>query len=62
MADPDLRALLESWTIHLRAERKAEGTIWLYATGVRAFLTWCAGKPGRPRSTVPLSLPSLRSC
>jgi hypothetical protein len=23
MADPDLRALLESWTIHLRAERKS---------------------------------------
>jgi integrase/recombinase XerD len=41
MADPDLRALLESWTIHLRAERKTEGTIRLYATGVRAFLRWC---------------------
>jgi site-specific recombinase XerC len=40
MADPDLRALLESWTIHLRAERKAEGAIRLYATGVRAFLAW----------------------
>ncbi len=41
MADPDLRALLESWTIHLRAERKAEGTVKLYGIGVRAFLAWC---------------------
>jgi hypothetical protein len=47
MADPDLRALLESWTIHLRAERKAEGTVRLYATGVRAFLAWC-DRQGRP--------------
>ena len=47
MPDPDLRALLESWTIHLRAERKAEGTVRLYATGVRAFLAWC-DRQGRP--------------
>jgi integrase/recombinase XerD len=47
MTDPDLRALLESWTIHLRAERKAEGTVRLYATGVRAFLAWC-DRQGRP--------------
>jgi hypothetical protein len=32
MAAPDLRALLESWTIHLRAEREAEGTVRLYAS------------------------------
>jgi integrase/recombinase XerD len=47
MSDLDLRALLESWTIHLRAERKAEGTVRLYATGVRAFLAWC-DRQGRP--------------
>jgi integrase/recombinase XerD len=47
MADPDLRALLESWMIHLRAERKAEGTVRLYATGVRTFLAWC-DRQGRP--------------
>jgi integrase/recombinase XerD len=47
MPDPDLRALLESWKIHLRAERKAEGTVRLYATGVRAFLAWC-DRQGRP--------------
>lgn len=41
MPDPDLRALLESWIIHLRAERKAEGTMRLYATRVRTFLAWC---------------------
>ena len=47
MPDPDLRALLESWIIHLRAERKAEGTVRLYAIGVRAFLAWC-DRQGRP--------------
>ena len=47
MADPDLRTLLESWIIHLRAERKAEGTVRLYATGVRAFLAW-GDRQGRP--------------
>src|SRR6266498_2183001 len=47
MADLDLRALLESWAIHLRAERKAEGTVRLYTTGVRAFLSWCS-RQGQP--------------
>jgi hypothetical protein len=41
MSDSDLRPLRESWIIHLRAERKAEGTVRLYATGVRTFLAWC---------------------
>ena len=36
MPDPDLRELLESWIIHLRAERKAEGTSRLYATSDQA--------------------------
>jgi integrase/recombinase XerD len=35
---------LESWTIHLRAERKAEGTVRLYATGVRAFSPGATGR------------------
>ncbi len=47
MPDPDLRALLESWIIHLRAERKAEGTVRLYAIGVRASLALCE-RQGRP--------------
>ena len=35
---------MESWTIHLRAERKAEGTVRLYATGVRAFSPGATGR------------------
>src|SRR6266545_541146 len=41
MRELDLAALLESWTIHLRAERKSPATVRLYGTGVRAFLAWC---------------------
>jgi integrase/recombinase XerD len=39
--EPDLATLLESWTIHLRAERKSKSTLRLYRTGVRAYLGWC---------------------
>lgn len=37
----DLAELLESWTVHLRAERKSEQTVKSYATGVRQFIQWC---------------------
>jgi integrase/recombinase XerD len=36
----DLAALLPSWELHLRAERKSAATVKLYATGVRRFLAW----------------------
>ena len=42
MAGPDLRTLLGSWELHLRAERKSPATIKSYADGVRRFLAWCA--------------------
>ena len=58
----NLRALLESWIIHLRAERKAEGTVRLYATGVRAFLAWCDRRSRPGGSTGPPSPPSSPSC
>jgi integrase/recombinase XerD len=38
---PDLAALLPSWEVHLRAERKSPATIKSYGDGVRRFLTWC---------------------
>jgi integrase/recombinase XerD len=38
---PDLAALLPSWELHLRAERKSPETVKLYVGGVRHFLTWC---------------------
>jgi len=38
----DLPALLPSWELAMRAERKATGTIKTYGDGVKAFLRWCA--------------------
>lgn len=37
----DLSALLPSWELSLRAERKSAQTIKSYGDGVRAFLRWC---------------------
>lgn len=39
--DLDLAALLPSWELSLRAERKSPQTIKSYGDGVRAFLRWC---------------------
>jgi integrase/recombinase XerD len=44
---PDLSALLSSWELALRAERKAPRTIKIYADGVKKFLRWCA-ENGQP--------------
>ncbi len=41
MTPADLAALVPSWEIHLRAERKTEGTMRTYLAGVRPFLAWC---------------------
>lgn len=38
----DLRSLLDSWTLALRAERRADNTIKTYRAGVLAYLAWCA--------------------
>lgn len=46
-AIPDLAGLLDSWTVHLRAERKSPQTVHSYTTGVRQFLAWCDAE-GRP--------------
>jgi integrase/recombinase XerD len=43
----DLAALLPSWELALRAERKSAETVKLYVGGVRHFLAWCATK-GHP--------------
>lgn len=37
----DLVAMLPSWELSLRAERKSTQTIKSYGDGVRAFLRWC---------------------
>ncbi len=36
----DVAALLDSWLLHLRAERKSPATLKVYGDGVRRFLTW----------------------
>lgn len=47
LTTPDLSALLPSWELHLRAERKSPQTVKVYGDGVRGFLRWCAAE-GRP--------------
>jgi len=43
----DLASYLDSWTIHLQAERKSPQTIRSYLEGVRQFLDWCKTVHGR---------------
>ena len=38
MTPAELAALVPSWEIHLRAERKTDGTLRTYLAGVRPFL------------------------
>ena len=38
---PDLPALLPSWLVHLRAERRSPLTVESYLIGVRLFLRYC---------------------
>jgi integrase/recombinase XerD len=47
MADLDLASLLDSWTLHLNAERKSPQTVKSYTEGVRQFLAW-ADREGTP--------------
>lgn len=41
MTCEDILVLLESWTLHLRAERKSTQTVKTYGDGVRRFIAWC---------------------
>jgi site-specific recombinase XerD len=52
----ELAGLVPSWTLHLRAERKTDGTIRTYLAGVTPYLAWCEAG-GR----VPLARPSLQA-
>jgi integrase/recombinase XerD len=51
---PDLAALLPSWELHLRAERKSAETVKSYGDGVRRFLSWCADVGVEPALTRPI--------
>jgi integrase/recombinase XerD len=43
----ELADLLDSWLVHLRAERKSPATLRIYRAGVKAYLAWCADN-GQP--------------
>lgn len=45
---PDLRDLLPSWELALRAERKSPATVKSYGDGVRAFITWAESNNVEP--------------
>lgn len=55
-AAPALDALLPSWLLSLRADRKSEQTLKSYTDGVRFYLAWCA-----QNSAEPLDRGSLRA-
>jgi integrase/recombinase XerD len=48
---PDLAALLPSWQLALKAERKSPGTIRTYTDGVTKFLRWCDNTDTKPELT-----------
>ncbi|MHB9858586.1 tyrosine-type recombinase/integrase [Streptomyces sp. YIM S03343] len=55
MNESDMRALLDSWVLHLAAERKSAQTLKTYGDGVRSFLRWTASTgipPALDRPTV----------
>jgi len=55
VSDNYLPVLLDSFTLHLRAERKSPQTVKTYPDGVRSFLSWCARsgvEPALDRPTV----------
>lgn len=47
MTPQELRSLLDSWTLHLRAEHKSPNTVKSYSDSIRAFLRW-AESTGTP--------------
>jgi len=52
VSSPDLAALLPSWELHLRAERKSPATVKTYGDGVRAYLRFCGERPVLERRTL----------
>lgn len=54
MNPDDLEALVPSWLIHLRSERKTEGTIKTYVDGVRPYVAWCGDNDVDPLARLSL--------
>ncbi|TDD88342.1 tyrosine-type recombinase/integrase [Actinomadura rubrisoli] len=62
MTSDELHSLLDSWLLHLRAERKSPNTLKAYGQGVRRFLLWAEGEgiePALTRSVVNAWIASL---
>lgn len=51
MPPEEMTALLDSWLLHLRAERKSANTLKSYGDGVRAFLAWAQAADVEPALT-----------
>lgn len=47
----EMRTLLDSWALHLRAERKSQQTVKTYTDGVKRFLDWCQRTEREPDLT-----------
>lgn len=47
-----MAALVPSWTLHLRAERKTDGTIRTYMAGVTPYLAWVGDRDALARSSL----------
>jgi integrase/recombinase XerD len=61
MTGDELAALLGSWEIHLRAERKSPETVKIYGDGVRAYLRWLIQNRIDPEMNTPLSRPAINA-
>ena len=51
MTADEMRTLLDSWALHLRAERKSPQTVKTYTDGVKRFLDWCERTHTEPAIT-----------
>lgn len=52
-SDMSLTELLDSWSLHLRAERKSPQTVKTYTDGVAGFLTWADAQGCEPTLDAP---------
>jgi site-specific recombinase XerD len=57
----DLATLLDSWILHLRAERKSPETVKVYGDGVRRFLAWSAAQSETPLAGPALDRPTVNA-
>lgn len=51
MLPEEMLGLLDSWALHLRAERKSAQTVKTYTDGVKRFVAWCQRTEREPELT-----------